>query len=55
MWMLASTKSQCDDRDTEDDVHSNNKDSTAPQRQPHRNVHTEKMKDVRELFEWKDD
>ena len=35
-------------------VDSNDTDGVVPQRQPRRVVQTDKMKDARELFKWKD-
>jgi superfamily II DNA helicase RecQ len=50
----ASTESEYDDSNNDNDADSNDNDSVVPQCRPRKKVRTDKMKDARELFSWKD-
>jgi hypothetical protein len=49
----ASIESECDDADSNDN--DNDSDSVVPQRRPQKKAQTDKMKDARALFSWKED
>jgi hypothetical protein len=46
----AGTESEYNNSDNDDDADSNDNSSVVLQRQPHKNMQTNKMKDARELF-----
>jgi len=51
----AGTESEYKDSDNDADADSNDNSSVVPQRQPRKQVQTDKMKDARELLSWKGD